>query len=74
MAKSIIMSNKELVSVKTLGQRKKFNSFNQGSVMQAGRKIYQVTCLQCSQNFDGVMTARYCSNACRQKAYRKSKK
>lgn len=46
---------------------------NQGELMSHNRTIYVHKCEICPNTFEGVATAKFCSNACRQKAKRLKK-
>lgn len=46
---------------------------NHGELMSHNRTIYVHICECCSAKFEGVATAKFCSNACRQKAKRLKK-
>ena len=41
-----------------------------GAALAAKRKKVRHVCEHCCAKFTGIATARYCSNACRQKAKR----
>lgn len=41
-----------------------------GSEMEQARLIYVKTCDICRREFEAISTAKYCSNACRQRAKR----
>lgn len=43
---------------------------NRGEVMSHSRVIYNHKCDFCGNTFEGIATAKFCSNACRQKAKR----
>lgn len=43
---------------------------NHGELMSHSRSIYVHECEICKNKFEGVSTAKFCSNACRQKAKR----
>lgn len=43
---------------------------NHGELMSHNRTIYVHKCEICQNTFEGVATAKFCSNACRQKAKR----
>jgi predicted nucleic acid-binding Zn ribbon protein len=47
---------------------------SEGAALAALRKQTRKACLVCGKTFKAIATARYCSNACRQKAkYQRSK-
>ncbi len=48
----------------------KKNVKNQGELMSHNRTIYVHKCEMCPIEFEGIATAKFCSNACRQKAKR----
>lgn len=39
-----------------------------GAALAAKRRVVVHVCRSCDRDFEGIMTARYCSNACRQRA------
>lgn len=41
-----------------------------GKALEQARLIYGKECQHCGKGFEGIATAGYCSNACRQKAKR----
>jgi hypothetical protein len=44
------------------------------TVLTARRKTHKRQCKHCKEPFQGVLSAKYCSTSCRQKAYRKRKR
>ena len=45
-----------------------------GAALAAKRKIEKRQCLECDKVFEGISTAKYCSESCKQKAKRKRAK
>jgi hypothetical protein len=45
----------------------------EGDARPAANDITARTCARCGEQFDGALHGRYCSNSCKQKAYRSRK-
>lgn len=63
MRVSDLRNEKRVVSAKNCG-------FYKGKELEQSRIVYRKNCLFCTSNFEGIATAKYCSNSCRQKAKR----
>lgn len=62
-----LRNEKRIISGKNRG-------FHKGKELEQSRIVYHKTCLFCSSKFQGISTAKYCSESCKQKAKRSRKK
>ena len=58
-----LRNEKPVVSGKNRG-------FDKGKELEQSRIVYHKKCLFCGSRFEGIQTAKYCSESCKQKAKR----